>query len=397
MEKVRYGIVGIGKQGFSYAKRLHKGKDKNAVLVAVCDIAPARREKAQKELGGVKIYDNYTDMLDSGLIDAVIIDTPHYLHPVIGIAALEKGLHVLSDKPIGVYTKAVRELNACAAKRPELVFGVLYNQRTNSMYRKAKQIVESGQLGELKRIAWIITDWYRPQAYYDQGGWRGTWGGEGGGVLINQDPHQLDLFTWIANRKIERVWSSARTVGRAINVENDVTAYCEFEGGASGVFITSTHEFPGSNRLEISGDGGRIVISGNWRKKLQFTRNSVMEPVFSEQSVRARELGVQKDLTTQRIRSKTRTYRQPLREAIATLLGGQHMGIIRNFSATVLGKANLIAPGADGITGLTFSNAIHLSAWTGQTVELPLDEELYVRLLREHVEQEKETGVKQNS
>ena len=391
MNKVRYGIVGIGKQGYGYAKKLYAGKDGNAVLAAVCDKEKDRRDKAAAEMPGVKIYDNYKDMLDKNVIDAVIIDTPHYLHPTIGIEALERGLHVLSDKPIGVYTKAVRELNECADRHPELKFGVLYNQRTNSMYRKARDIVAGGELGELKRIVWIITNWYRPQAYYDQGGWRGTWGGEGGGVLINQDPHQLDLFTWIAGRKIKRVGSTARTVGRDINVENDVSAFCEFEGGATGVFITSTHESPGTNRLEITGDGGQIVITNSLLTKMVYKKNNTMEPSYSAASAEERKRGVVKDWTMQKIGAKTYKYSQKLGEVI----GGQHIKVIRNFSEVILGKSDeLIARGQDGITGLSFSNAIHLSGWTGDVVEFPIDEERYLSELNKRIEEEKTSGVK---
>ena len=371
MDKVRYGIVGIGKQGGGYAAALAKGKDKNAVLAAVCDIDKVKLVNAARDWG-VKTYENYEEMIKSGEIDAVIIDTPHYMHPVIGIAALEAGLHVLSDKPIGVYTKAVRELNECAARHPKQVFGVLYNQRTNSAYRK-----------------------YRSQAYYDQGGWRGTWGGEGGGVLINQDPHQLDLFTWIAGKPVTRVWSTAETVGRKINVENDVTACCEFEGGASGVFITSTHEFPGTNRLEISGDKGKMVISGGGLKKLEFFENEMSEPEFSAKCAKEREAGIKRDWTTFKMKTKKTIYRQPLSEVITNAGVGQQMKIIRNFTLRVLGKCDkLIAPGCEGINGLMFSNAIHLSGWTGEVVKMPIDEDRYYEELQKRIDEEKVSGVK---
>ncbi|MDE7348638.1 MAG: Gfo/Idh/MocA family oxidoreductase, partial [Clostridia bacterium] len=200
MGKVRYGIIGIGKQGSRYAGQLFAGMDKNGVLTAVCDIAEDRRAWAISKFGDkVKVFDNYEALLDSKLVDVVIIDTPHYAHPVIAKAALDKDINVLSDKPAGVYTKAVREVAEYAKEnKPNLKFGLLYNQRTSKIYKAAKAMIDAGELGNLKRIVWIITNWYRPQAYYSQGGWRGTWAGEGGGVLINQDPPQLDVFTWLA-------------------------------------------------------------------------------------------------------------------------------------------------------------------------------------------------------
>lgn len=387
MDKVRYGIIGIGKQGSNYAKRLFKGMDKNGQLVAVCDISEARRKWAETALPGVKIFSDYKEMLASKLIDAVIIDTPHYAHPTIAIDALKAGLNVLCDKPAGVYTKAVREAAEFGKTKPELKFGLLYNQRTNKVYKKAKEIIESGRLGNLKRIVWIITNWYRPQAYYDQGGWRGTWAGEGGGVLINQDPHQLDLFTWLAGIPIKKVWSNAKTVGRKINVENDVTAVCEFENGATGVFITSTHDAPGTNRLEITGDGGKIVIEGSndVSMKLKFTENSVPEPEFSKTN----------KVFMGKIPNKVSKYKLGLVDIIKGIIEQQHIVVIRNFSEVVLGKTDkLVAPYADGLNGLGFSNAIHLSAWTGKEVVYPYDEDLYIKELDKRIEEEKNSGVK---
>lgn len=392
-DKVRYGIVGIGKQGSRYAGQLFAGMDKNGVLSAVCDIAEDRREWAKNKFGDkVKVFENYEDMFSSGLIDAVIIDTPHYAHPVIAKKALEMNLHALSDKPAGVYTKAVREVAEYAkSEKPQLKFGLLYNQRTSKIYKKAKEIIESGQLGNLKRIVWIITNWYRPQAYYSQGGWRGTWAGEGGGVLINQDPHQLDLFTWLANSKITSVNAIARTVGRQINVENDVTATCTFENGATGVFITSTHEAPGTNRLEISGDGGKIVISGNadFTMKLEFTKLETLEPEFSKTNT----------VFMGKPKNKTVKVKFMLHEMLKGLLidKGQHINVIRNFSNVLLGKeTKLIGNYEEGLNGLTFSNAIHLSAWLGRTVSPQEEnfEDLYYEELQKKIEEEKTNSVK---
>ena len=392
-DKIRYGIVGIGKQGSRYAGQLFAGMDKNGVLSAVCDIAEDRREWAKNKFGDkVKVFENYEDMFSSGLIDAVIIDTPHYAHPVIAKKALEMNLHALSDKPAGVYTKAVREVAEYAkSEKPQLKFGLLYNQRTSKIYKKAKEIIESGQLGNLKRIVWIITNWYRPQAYYSQGGWRGTWAGEGGGVLINQDPHQLDLFTWLANSKITSVNAIARTVGRQINVENDVTATCTFENGATGVFITSTHEAPGTNRLEISGDGGKIVISGSadFTMKLEFTKLETLEPEFSKTNT----------VFMGKPKNKTVKVKFMLHEMLKGLLidKGQHINVIRNFSNVLLGKeTKLIGNYEEGLNGLTFSIAIHLSAWLGRTVSPQEEnfEDLYYEELQKKIEEEKTNSVK---
>ena len=376
MEKIRYGIVGIGKMGSIHAFKFSKHIIRNSILTAVADINPVRLEWAKKRLPNVAIYDNYQDLLKSGLIDAVIIATPHYFHPVIATDALNMGIHTLIEKPAGVFTKAIRELNELSLTKKDLKFGIMYNQRTNKLYRKAKEIIDSGEMGKLKRINWIITDWYRPQAYYDQGGWRGTWVGEGGGVLINQCPHQLDLFQWLGGMPSKVRGYAKVGVGRNINVENDATAYCEYANGASGVFITSTHDFPGTNRLEISADGGKIVIEKN---KMVYTKLKVLESEFSKTN----------KSFMPRIPNKKYVWKNSLLGQLKGFVVGQHSAIIRNFSNSILNGEELIAPGIDGIRGLTFSNAIHLSSWTQSEVELPINEEQYIVELNKRIEEEK--------
>ena len=383
MDKVRFGIIGIGKMGSLHCLRFTHGLIKNGTLTAVCDISPERKEWAEKNLKakGVEFFDDYKSLIDSGKVDAVLVATPHYDHPVIATYALSKGLHTLIEKPAGVYTKAIRELNEYAATKPELTFGIMYNQRTNKLYRFAKELVETGRLGEMKRINWIITNWYRPQAYYNQGGWRGTWAGEGGGVLINQCPHQLDLFQWLGG--MPSMIRGYAKVGRNrdINVENDVTAYMEYPNGATGVFITSTHDFPGTNRLEIDGDKGKIVIENN---KLVFTELEVAESVFN---------ATNKKFMPSIPSHKTVKRMSKVGELMMNVFG-QHTGIINNFTNHIVNGEPLIAPGADGIRGLTISNAIHLSSWTGEAVELPIDEDKFIDELEKRKAEERESSKK---
>ncbi len=377
MNKVRFGIIGIGKMGSQHCMRFTHGLIKNGVLTAVCDIAPERKKWAEEKLApkGVEFFGDYKALIDSGKVDAVLIATPHYYHPVMAIYALEKGLHTLIEKPAGVYTKAVREMNEVAAAKPELTFGIMYNQRTNKLYRFAKELVETGRLGSMKRINWIITNWYRPQAYYDQGGWRGTWAGEGGGVLINQCPHQLDLFQWLGGMPSSVRAHTEVGKNRNINVENDVTAFMEYENGATGVFITSTHDFPGTNRLEIDGDKGKLVIEGG---KLTFTELEVSETEFN---------AVNRKFMP-RIPSRKIKKRIGLLGQAKMFLFEQHTGIINNFISNILFGTPLIAPGEEGIRGLTISNAIHLSGWTGEKVTLPINEDKYIEELEKRKAEE---------
>jgi len=266
------------------------------------------------------------------------------------------------EKPAGVFTKAVREMNAVAAARPDVVFAIMYNQRTNPMYKKMREMVQSGEIGALKRVSWLVTDWYRPQAYYNMGGWRATWRGEGGGVLINQCPHNLDLWQWICGMP-KRVTAFAHNgKWHNIEVEDDVTAYVEYENGATGVFITSTADCPGNNRFEILGDKGRLICENN---ELIFHKLSTSEREFNKQN--------------------TELFGAPQVEKIIVDCPGdypQHPGVLATFMQKISGTGELTARGEEGINGLTISNAMHLSAWLGKTVELPLDEDLFERELK---------------
>ena len=367
MDQVRFGIIGIGNMGSSHATYLSKGEIEGAVLTAICDLKPERIEWAKATLptaADIAFYSDYRELLNSGKVDAVIIATPHYLHPVIGMEAFAAGLNVLSEKPVGVYTKKVVEFMD-AARKSGKVFGLMFNQRTNSYFQKMREMVQGGELGELKRCVWIITNWYRTQAYYNSGGWRATWAGEGGGVLINQCPHNLDLWQWIFGmpNRIRAFCQFGKY--HDIEVEDDVTAYAEYPNGATGVFITTTGECPGTNRLEISGSKGKLVYESG---KLTFTKLKVDEREFCF--------------------SATDAFKSPEMETInieCEGTGRQHRGITQNFTDHILKGTPLLAPGYEGINGLSLSNAMMLSTWKNDWVELPNDGEEFWAELQKHI------------
>ncbi|MFB9328774.1 Gfo/Idh/MocA family protein [Paenibacillus aurantiacus] len=369
MTEVRYGIIGIGNMGAGHARSLIEGRIKGARLTAVCDGLPAKRDWAREQLPGVAVYENAEQMLDSGLADAIIVATPHYDHPREAIQGFAKGVHVLIEKPAGVYAKQVREMNeaAAAAAKTGLKFGIVYNQRTNPLYRKLRDLIASGELGEIRRTNWIITNWYRSQAYYDSGSWRATWGGEGGGVLINQCPHQLDLWQWTIGMMPTRIRAFCHFgKHRSIEVEDDVTAYAEYENGATGVFITTTGEAPGTNRFEVAGTRGKIVIEND---EMTFWRLREPEPDFNARN--------------------TESFATPECWKVDIPIHGTstgHPGIIQNFTDAILHGAPLIAPGEEGIHGLSISNAMHLSTWTDGWVDLPFDEALHEAELNKRIE-----------
>ncbi|WP_026508144.1 Gfo/Idh/MocA family protein [Butyrivibrio sp. MC2013] len=364
MDKVKIGIIGIGNMGSAHARSLMEGLVPELSLVAVADIREIRREWAAEHLPeDVIIYEDGDALIDDGECDAVLIATPHYEHPRLTIRALEHGLHVLCEKPAGVYTAQVREMNKVAAST-DRVFAMMFNQRTNHLYRKMKEIVDSGDYGAIKRVNWIITDWYRTQAYYNSGGWRATWSGEGGGVLLNQCPHNLDLLQWICGMPVRVRAFCHNGKWHDIEVEDDVTAYLEFEGGATGVFVTSTGDAPGTNRLEITLERGRLICEDD---RLSFYELSVNERDFCYTATEgfAKPEGAYAELVTDG--------ENP-----------QHIGVMKAFAACILRGEALVADGTEGIRGLELSNAMHLSSWLGEMVSLPIDEELFLSKLDEH-------------
>ena len=367
MEIVRYGIIGLGVQGSYYNKTIFDaGIAKDAKVVAMCDISEEKiaEMKEKTENKEITYFTDYKEMLDSGLCDAVLIEVPHYQHPDMVMECLKRNINVICEKPAGVYTKQVKEMNE-AAKKSGALFGMMFNQRTNPIYKKMRELVESGAIGKIQRVTWIITDWFRTQAYYNSGSWRATWRDEGGGVLINQCPHQIDLISWIVGENPEAVRGFCH-YGKwhDIEVEDDVTAYLEYKGGATGVFITTTGEYPGTNRFEISGTLGKLLCEGG---ELIYRKNTddSQEYLYSTQDFSAT------------IKS----------EKIDVQIEGEnpaHSGIINNFTAAILGKEELFVRGEEGINGVELMNAIELSGWRGgERVTLPVNEDEYLEALNE--------------
>jgi len=353
-KQIRLGIVGVGNMGTSHLSNIRNGNCPEITVTAVADIRPERFERVAGP--DITCFDSSKAMLDSGLVDAVLVATPHYDHPALAIECMKHGIHVMVEKPSGVYTKQVREMNE-VAKNCDVVFGLMFNQRTDHIYRKMKEIVDSGEMGRIRRVCWIITDWYRPQVYYDSGAWRATWSGEGGGVLLNQCPHNLDLLQWICGLPVKVDTKMHFGKWHDIEVEDDVTTYMEFPNGATGTFITTTGDTPGSNRFEITFDGGKLVSENG---ELILWKLEQFEPEFSR---------VNKEPFGSPAFTKTVLQTDGKSE--------QHTGILNAFAGAILRDEPLIAEGVEGINGLMLSNAMHLSAWTDGPVSLPFDEELF--------------------
>lgn len=361
MEQIKLGIIGIGNMGSAHCSNILDGKVSEITLTAVADLRETRRDWAKNNLpDSVHLFDDGDSLITSEICDAVLIATPHYEHPRLAMLAMSHGQHVMCEKPAGVYTKQVREMNAAAAKS-DRIFGMMFNQRTNCIYRKMHEIVQSKQYGELKRMSWLITDWYRSQAYYNSGGWRATWDGEGGGVLLNQCPHNLDLLQWICGMPSRVRAFCHNGKWHNIEVEDDVTAYLEFPNGATGVFVTTTADAPGTNRLELTLEKAKLVAEHD---TLTLYELEISEREYCFQT--------------------TEGFQKPPCHKKEVLLDGenpQHIGVLNAFAGAILRGTPLVADGSEGIHGLELSNAMHLSSWLEETVTLPIDEDLFLEKL----------------
>ena len=376
MDKIKLGIIGMGNMGRGHAKNLIEGKCPEIDWVAAADINPERIEAAKADRSDKVVYfDDAIKMLDSGLIDSCLICVPHYDHAKYAIECMKRSIHVMCEKPAGVYTLQVREMNKVADEHPEVSFGMMFNQRTNHVYRKVRELVQSGEYGRIRRVNWIITNWYRSQAYYDSGDWRATWSGEGGGVLLNQCPHQLDLWQWICGMPVKVLSKLHYGKWHDIEVEDDVSTYVEYANGATGVFITSTGDAHGTNRLEIQLDGAQIVATN---KDITLKEYAMFEKEFS---------------TTTQTAFGTVEATESIVETDG--LDPKHSGVLNAWAGAILRGEPLVAHGSEGINGLMISNAMHLSSFLGKEVELPIDEDLYYEELMKRVATSKrKTNVK---
>ena len=357
MNTVRLGIVGAGNMGLAHAGFIQQGKVTRVALTAVLDKDPARLEK----LPHVRPFTDQTEFLNSGVVDAILVATPHYLHTPITLAAFQAGVHVLVEKPLAVHKADCQRLITAYKRTRKLVFAEMFNQRTDPYYIKIREMVRGGELGEVRRVNWTVTDWFRTAAYYASSDWRATWAGEGGGVLLNQCPHQIDIYQWIFGLPA-RV-RAACSLGRYhnIEVEDDVTAFFEYDSGLTAVFTTSTGEFPGTNRIEITGEKGRLVYE---KDQLTFRKNAVPMTQFN--------------------RETPEVWGTPANTELSIPVAGhgpQHVGIIQNFVDAILEGTPLIAPAVEGIHSVELANAMLYSSVHQKTVKLPLSAAAYKRTL----------------
>lgn len=360
-DTVRLGIIGLGNMGSVHAANILSGKVPGLELVAVAD-ADAKRLERYPDL---EAFASGEGLIESGKVDAVLIATPHYDHTSLGMASLAAGLHTLVEKPISAHKADCERLMAAHTDK-SVVFAAMFNQRTDPGYRKLRELMQSGELGTVHRINWIVTDWYRTESYYASGGWRATWAGEGGGVLLNQCPHNLDLLQWLFGMPGKITANCQFGRFHDIEVEDAVTALLEYPDGATGVFVTTTGEAPGTNRLEVAADHGKVVIENC---KLTYTRNEslVSEHLLAEKSGFIKPGVWNVDIPVDGN-------------------GEQHVGIMKNFANAILRGEELLAPAEEGIHSVELANAMLFSAFENKPVVLPLDGGAYEKALKARID-----------
>lgn len=352
MEDVRIGIVGLGNMGKTHRANLRAGKVRGLRLTAICGSAGSLPEPEEGEA-------RFTDvdlMIASGAVDAILIATPHYSHTTIGVAALKAGLHVMVEKPLSVH-KADCERLIAAHQGGGQIFAAMFQLRTDPLYKQLKSLIADGELGEIRRILWDCTDWFRTETYYSSGGWRATWKGEGGGVLLNQCPHNLDLYQWLFGLPDEVTGFCQFGRYHDIEVEDDVTAYFRYQNGTHATFITSTGEAPGKNLLQITGEKGLLTVDG---RRLTFQRNRVPMSQFSQET----SAGFAKP--------ENWTIEIPVPAG-----GSSHVEVLQNFADAILHGTPLVAPAAEGLRSIELANSILLSTWQNQAIALPMDSAAY--------------------
>lgn len=357
----RLGVIGLGNIAAQHIENVRSGQVADCVLAAVCS-----RHAPATDLG-VPHFSDYNALINSGLCDAVLIATPTFEHAAMGEAALRAGLHVMMEKPLGL---SVAEGEALVRLLPEdgapaQVFALMLNQRTDPLFLAMREVMQSGALGEITRTHWTMTNWFRPEIYFQVSDWRATWAGEGGGLLVNQCIHNLDIFQWLCGlpRSVQAFCQFGRH--HEIEVEDEVTAYFEYANGASGVFVGSTGEAPGVNRFDIVGDAGALHFDG---ERLLQTTNT---PATAQFNAQTRQMFGMPETKT--------------RDITPDRTGNQHAQVLSNFTAAILRAEPLIAPAQDGLHSLALANAMLLSTWEAGAVRLPLDGERYEHALRQRM------------
>ena len=369
MEQVRMALIGFGGMGSKYAAMIRNGQIDGMVLAGVCCRNAPGQKVLREEYPGVAIYRDVKDTLaHAAEFDAALIVTPHTSHVEIARQMVAAGKHILLDKPAGVYARQVRELTE-QAEKAGVSFGMMFNNRANPAFGKARELLQSGAIGTPVRAVWVCNTWFRTPAYHKSAPWRSSWNGECGGLLINQSQHYLDLWLWLLGMpdKVYTDLSFGRYV--PITVDDAVDMQLLYDNGLHGTFISSTGEAPGVNRLEIWGDKGRLCVEDTARVFLD--ENEVSTTRFAAESTQ-----VYGDLP------------HHCRELPVEPTPEMYQTILRNFCDHLRKGTPMIADGTDGLRAVELTNGAYVSAWLERKVQLPVEDGVFEELLHKKMEEE---------
>ncbi|MAQ10247.1 MAG: oxidoreductase [Gammaproteobacteria bacterium] len=354
---VRVGVVGTGNIGSQHILLLQSGKIKGAQLAATAS------RSASSLQTDVPHFKDYREMFSHADINAVLIATPTMSHVEIAQAAIQCGLPIMMEKPLAMSVGQAEKLLALVPDH--LQFAIMLSQRFDPAYARLKQLLMNNAIGNLQRIGWTMTKWYRPDIYYKVSRWRGTWPGEGGGLLINQCIHNLDVLQWLVGLPDSITAKVGFGKHHDIDVEDEVSAIMTFDNGAIGTLTASSGEAPGVNRLEIVGDRGSLILE-----------HGVIDVLRADENVRTH------------CRTTHEMFGMPVfdREVIEiTEESNQHAAVLQNFVDSLEIGSELLTPTEQGLGSLQLANGILLSAWNNETVTVPIDTNQYEARLQEKI------------
>lgn len=366
---IRLGILGIGAMGQKHAQNVHAGRVDGMRLSAVADPSPERAAWAAENLSGAAYFEDPSALLQSDAVDAVLVAGPHHLHSRQAAKAVAHGKHVMVEKPVGIRASQIEPIVE-AAKARNLVYCCMFNQRISPVNQRIHRMIRDGELGPLRRVTLLMTNCYRPQSYFDAAAWRATWSKEGGGMLVNQLSHRLDLLTWWLGLPVRVRAHLGYGKWHDIQVDDDVNVFLDYGKQGTATLVASTGDCPGVSLLAIQGDRGKLSLEAG--ERLRFYRLKTPESEFS----RTYEGG----------------FGEPEQEVLDLMCADAdpaHLGMLQNFADSIAGRAAPVAPVESALDSLRLTQAIYLSDWQSQDVALPADNALFDGLLAQRVAAEK--------
>ncbi len=366
---IRTALIGIGVMGKKYAKMICDGEVKGIMLTAVvCRNSDAA--KWVKALGrDIKIFESAEKLFENpDYYDAVIIATPHKSHPQLANNAFELGKHVMCDKPAGISVSDAVKMSK-AAEKSNKIYAMMFHQRLYPKHIKIKEILNEGRLGDLKRIMLVNSRYLRTSHYHKSGSWRSSWSGEGGGALINQGQHILDIWQWLFDMPQSLYADICFGKYNDFKVDDELTIQMRYKNNLTAVFMLTTGEAVHQERLEIVGNKGKILLEDDTLHIYSYSENC--DDYIKTAKVNSREnLSINEEII------KFDKIEEPYAQ------------MLENFAGAVFGENTLIADGRNAVNPIMLTNAAYYSAWKGEAVKLPIDADEYDRMLAAHCEQE---------